>query len=82
MDDKTAPALDAERERRAVRAMTAKQLAQLGVSQIAYVRPVMMDGALAYSIHGADGTPMALAPDHEMAVAAIEQQDLMQVLIH
>jgi hypothetical protein len=65
----------------AVRTMTANQLAQLGMSQIAYVRPVMMDGEMAYSIHGADGTPMAVAPDHEMAVAAIEDQDLMQVLV-
>jgi hypothetical protein len=66
----------------AIRAMTAKQLAQLGMAQLAYVRPVMMDGELAFAIHGADGTPVAVAPDRDMADAAIEQQDLVQVPVH
>ena len=71
-----------EMERASVRAMTAQQLGELGMSQLAYVRPVMMDGAVAFAIHGADGSPMAVAADHELAAAAIEQQDLVQVLVH
>ncbi len=71
-----------ETERAAIRAMSAKQLAQLGLSQLAYVRPVMMDGERAYAIHGADGTPVALAADLDLAEAAIEQQDLVQVPVH
>jgi hypothetical protein len=66
----------------AIRAMTVPQLAELGLSQLAYIRPVMMDGELAYAVHGADGTPMALAPDRALASEAIEQQDLVQVLVH
>ncbi len=66
----------------AIRAMTAKQLAQLGLAQLAYVRPVMMDGEMAFAIHGADGTPVAVAADRDLADAAIEQQDLVQVPVH
>jgi len=69
-------------ERAAIRAMTAKQLAQLGLLQLAYVRPVMMDGEVAFAIHGADGTPVAVAADRNLAEEAIEQQDLVQVPVH
>ncbi len=69
-------------ERSAVRGMSATQLAQLGLSQLAYIRPVMMDGEVAFAIHGADGTPMAVAADRAMASEAIEQHDLMQVPLH
>jgi hypothetical protein len=69
-------------ERAAIRAMSAKQLAQLGLLQLAYIRPVMMDGERAYAIHGADGTPVAVAADLDLAEAAIEQQDLVQVPVH
>jgi hypothetical protein len=72
----------ADSERASIRAMSAKQLAQLGMSQLAYVRLVMMDGERAYAIHGADGTPVAVAADLDLAEAAIEQQDLVQVPVH
>lgn len=72
----------ADSERAAIRDISAAQLAQLGLLQLAYIRPVMMDGALAYAIHGADGAPMAVAPDRDRAAAAIEDHDLMQVPVH
>ena len=34
-----------------------QQLAMLGVQQIAYVKPVVVNGTTAYAIHAADGTP-------------------------
>ena len=46
-----------------IRHLSATQLASLGLSQIAYLRPVTVNGERAYSIHAADGTPMALAGD-------------------
>ena len=66
----------------ALRRMTERQLGKLGLSQLAYVRPVMMDGAMAYAIHEADGTPMALATDRTLAEAAIEHQDLVEATLH
>jgi hypothetical protein len=42
----------------------------------------MMDGEKAFAVHGADGSPVALAPDLDTAEAAIEQQDLVQVPVH
>ncbi len=65
-----------------IRHLSIEQLARLGVSQIAYVKPVMMNGAMAYAIHAADGTPMAVAGDREVAIAAVHQQEMLASLVH
>lgn len=62
--------------------ITAEQLARLGVSQIAYVKPVIHNGAHAFAIHAADGTPMALAADRDTALAAIVQHEMHPSLVH
>lgn len=65
-----------------IRHLSDAQLAQLGVSQIAYVRPVIVNGAPAFAIHAADGTPMAVASERELAVAAIRQHEMIPALVH
>ena len=65
-----------------IRHLSTDQLAQLGVSQIAYVKQVMMNGARAFAIHAADGSPMAVAGDQELAVAAIRQHEMVASLVH
>ena len=65
-----------------IRHLSAEQLAGLGVSQIAYVKPVMMNGTVAYAIHAADGTPMAVADDRDVAVAAIRQHEMLPTWVH
>jgi hypothetical protein len=65
-----------------IRHLTPDQLAQLGVSQLAYVKPVLANGVPAYAIHAADGTPMALAPSVDLAVAAVRQHDMLAALVH
>ncbi len=65
-----------------IRRLTAEQLQALGMAQLAYVKPVMVDGAAAFSIHAADGTPMALAGDRDVAFAAIRQHEMMPILVH
>jgi hypothetical protein len=65
-----------------IRHLTTGQLQQLGVSQLAYVKQVEMNGAPAFAIHGADGTPMAVAGDLEIALAAIRQHEMIPTLVH
>lgn len=69
-------------ERVDIRHLSSEQLARLGVSQIAYVKPVMMNGTLAYAIHAADGTPMAVAGDRDVAIAAVHQHEMLATLVH
>ena len=65
-----------------IRHLSVEQLAQLGVSQLAYVKPVVMNGTPGFAIHAADGTPMALAADRDVAIAAIRQHEMMPALVH
>ena len=65
-----------------VRHMTAEQLMQLGMAQLAYVKPVVLNGQTAFAIHAADGSPMAMAPDCDLAVAAIVQHELLPAMVH
>ena len=65
-----------------IRKLTQAQLMQLGMSQLAYVKPVWMDGETAFAIFAADGSPMALAADCDLAVAAIVQHEMVPALVH
>ncbi len=65
-----------------IRHLTDEQLVRLGVSQIAYVKPIIYNGARAFAIHAADGTPMAVAGDRDLAFAAVVQHELLPTLVH
>ena len=71
-----------ETQRIDIRHLTVEQLAGLGVSQIAYVKPVMMNGTRHFAIHAADGTPMAVADDEEVAFAAIRQHEMLAAMVN
>lgn len=65
-----------------IRHLTTSQLQALGVAQVAYVKTVVVDGTAAFAIHAADGTPMALTGDREVALAAIRQHEMVPALVH
>lgn len=65
-----------------IRHLTESQLMELGVAQLAYVKPVLVEGSRAYAIHAADGSPMAVAEDQEVAMAAIRQHEMVPALVH
>ena len=65
-----------------IRRLTPHQLGQLGVADLAYIKPVTVNGTLAFAIHAADGAPMAVAPDCDLAIAAVVQHEMMPALVH
>jgi hypothetical protein len=65
-----------------IRHLSAEQLGALGVSQLAYVKPVVLNGQQGFAIHAADGTPMAVAGDRDVAVAAILQHEMQPLSVH
>lgn len=65
-----------------IRSLSTEQLAKLGVAQLAYVKPVIVNGAQGFAIHAADGTPMAITGDRALAFAAIVQHELHPVSVH
>lgn len=65
-----------------VRHLTDSQLKALGVSQLAYVKEITINGEQAFAIHAADGTPMAVTDNAKTAYAAILQQEMMPTMVH
>ncbi|MDE2516934.1 MAG: DUF1150 family protein [Rhodospirillales bacterium] len=65
-----------------IRHISAAQLGLLGLGGLAYVKRVATENGTAYAIHAADGSPMALVPAEEVAVAAIIQHEMVPALVH
>lgn len=62
-----------------LRQLSAQDFLALGVQQLAYIRPVIIDGAKVYSIHAADGTQLAIHDD-EIAAMALTRENALQPL--
>lgn len=65
-----------------LRAISTRDLAALGLQDVAYVKSVTVDGKAAYAVHAADGTPIAVLADREVAFIAVRQHDLEPVSVH
>ncbi len=62
--------------------LTPQDLKALGMEQIAYVKPIEAEGGIAFAVHAADGTQVAVLKDREMAVAAIRHHELEALSVH
>jgi len=65
-----------------IRQMSPAQFAELGAGAVAYIKPVLVDGNTAFAIHAANGTPMGLAENRDIAAAAITQHEMFAALVH
>lgn len=62
--------------------MSQQDLAAWGVNDVAYIKAIDYEGKIAYSIHAADGTQMAVVGNRDVAQAAVRQHDLEPVSVH
>jgi hypothetical protein len=65
-----------------LRAISTQDLAALGLQDVAYVKPVVVDGKAAYAVHAADGTPIAVLSNRDVAFIAVRQHELEPVSVH
>jgi hypothetical protein len=65
-----------------IRHMSSRELALFGMQDLAYVKPVLVDGVAAFSLHAADGTQITVLPDREIALATLRQHDLEPLSVH
>jgi hypothetical protein len=54
----------------------------IGLQQLAYVKPTVVNGVTGFSIHAADGTQIGMAPSRDIAFAAVKQHELEPVSLH
>ncbi len=71
-----------EQIQRGYEPMSASDFAAYGVQQIAYVKPVEVEGKPGFAVHAADGTPLTMLPDRDVAFAVVRQNDLEPVSTH
>ena len=64
-----------------IRAMSPDDLARLGVSAIAYVKPMELNGVAVFTIHAADGTQVGVAQNRAVAFAAIVQHEMLPAYV-
>ncbi|HEY4134416.1 MAG TPA: DUF1150 family protein [Alphaproteobacteria bacterium] len=62
--------------------MSDHDLASLGLQEVAYVKPVKVEGNNVFGVYAADGTEIAILADRDVAMAAIRQNDLAPVSVH
>ncbi|MGQ9365521.1 DUF1150 family protein [Azospirillum sp. ST 5-10] len=62
--------------------LSAEDFAAFGVDHVAYIKRVEADGAVTFAVHAADGTPLTVLPDRDIAFAAVRQHDMEPVSVH
>ena len=67
---------------KATHAPTAKELGNLGIEEMAYVKTVTVEGEKMHSIHAADGTPLTVVADRKIAFATVSQHDMQPMSVH
>ena len=65
-----------------IRDISVEDLMKLGMPSIAYLKPVLANGVVVYAIHAADGTPMAMAADRNLAIAAVLENEMHPTWVH
>lgn len=65
-----------------LRNISAQDFLTFGMHQIAYVRPVHLEGQLVWSLHAADGTALTIQNSSHLAAVIARQNDLEPVTIH
>ena len=65
-----------------IKEMSPQDLMALGLQQVAYVKPITVDGADVVAVHAADGTQMAVLESRDLAFAAIRQNNLEPASVH
>ncbi|MDX2142631.1 MAG: hypothetical protein SFV19_04710 [Rhodospirillaceae bacterium] len=63
-------------------ASTTVDFARLGLNQIAYIRPAIVNDAPGWSIHAATGDTLGAAATFEQAWGAVMQNNLAPVRVH
>ncbi|MBV8061164.1 MAG: DUF1150 family protein [Alphaproteobacteria bacterium] len=57
-------------------------LGSLGLEDMAYIKTVVVDGKKLHSIHAADGTPLTVVGDRQVAFATVGQHDMQALSVH
>lgn len=65
-----------------IREMKRSEFANLGVPLVAYVKRIqLINGITAYAVHGADGAPLGIEANEDMAALSARHKNMMPVMV-
>lgn len=62
--------------------LSESEMLALGTDDLAFVKPVVVNGTYAYAIYSADGEQLATVPNRAVAFATVRDNDLNPVSVH
>lgn len=62
--------------------LSPEELALFGIEDMAYIRPIMVNGRRLQVIHAADGTLLTVVMDRDLAFVTIRQHELSPQSVH
>jgi len=78
------PILNQEQAADLVRQLSHKDFLKIGVDQVAYIKLIdgPTDHGFTFAVHAADGTQLSIMDSYDMALAAVQVNDLQLVTVH
>ena len=70
-----------EKGRQILRNLSNQDFLAFGVNQIAYIKPSKVMGRPVYTLHGADGSALAVIDNFDTAVMTVRQNDMEPVTL-
>jgi hypothetical protein len=64
------------------RKLSVRDLGSLGIEDTAYIKSVTIDGKRLHAIHAADGTPLTVVDERDLAFATVRQHEMQPASVH
>jgi hypothetical protein len=64
------------------KSLSTRELGSLGIDDIAYIKSVIIDGQKLHAIHAADGTPLTVVAERDLAFATVRQHEMDPASVH
>ena len=71
-----------DRLERMKKGLSANDLGRFGLEDIAYIKTVTLNGQKFHAIHAADGTPLTVVNERDLAFATVRQHDMQPSSVH
>lgn len=62
--------------------LSRQDLSSFGLEDMAFIKPIIVEGQTLYSIHAADGTPLTTVAQRDLAFATVRQHEMEPASVH
>jgi hypothetical protein len=66
----------------ALKNLSLREMAMLGIEELAYIKPIEISGTQAYAVFSANGEQLAVVPNRAVALATVRHNDMEPSSVH